>query len=198
MRTRPEVSVTAPPYDVIDPEHRDRLAAADPHNSVRLILPEGDDPYRGAATLLETWVADGTLVIAGTGNNLRAYRTPSPWTNLGGGIAGGLGEPTLTGVGSLTAGNTVTFRASNAAPNSLGVFILGSSAVNVSIFGGTLVPSLDATLVVPIDGLGRWSLGFPWPAGYAPGTGFWWQLAVLDGSSPSGLAASDGLRSIAP
>lgn len=142
--------------------------------------------------------ADGTLVIAGTGNNLRAYRTPSPWTNLGGGIAGGLGEPTLTGVGSLTAGNTVTFRASNAAPNSLGVFILGSSAVNVSIFGGTLVPSLDATLVVPIDGLGRWSLGFPWPAGYAPGTSFWWQLAVLDGSSPSGLAASDGLRSIAP
>ena len=56
-------AVTAPPYDVIDPEHRDRLAAADPHNSVRLILPEGDDPYRGAATLLETWVADGTLVI---------------------------------------------------------------------------------------------------------------------------------------
>jgi uncharacterized protein (DUF1015 family) len=56
-------AVTAPPYDVIDPDHRVELAAADPHNSVRLILPDGDDPYEGAAALLEAWVADGTLAV---------------------------------------------------------------------------------------------------------------------------------------
>jgi hypothetical protein len=142
--------------------------------------------------------ANGTLVVAGVGNDLRAYRTPSPWTNLGGGIAGALGEPNLTGLGSLTGGNIVTFRADNAAANSLGVFILGASAINVPVFGGTLVPAIDANFVVPIDAQGRWSLSFAWPAGYLPGTGFWWQLAVVDGTAPFGFAASDGLRSLTP
>jgi hypothetical protein len=142
--------------------------------------------------------ADGTLVVAGVGNDLRAYRTPSPWTNLGGGIAGALGQPALTGLGTLTAGNTVTFRASNAAPNSLGVFILGASAVNAPVFGGTLVPSLDVTLVAAFDAQGQWSLGLPWPAGVATGASFWWQLAVLDNTGPAGLTASAGLRSVAP
>lgn len=53
--------VTAPPYDVIDPAQRADLAARDPHNAVRLILPDGDDPYATAADLLAAWVADGTL-----------------------------------------------------------------------------------------------------------------------------------------
>ncbi|MBM3961815.1 MAG: PQQ-like beta-propeller repeat protein, partial [Planctomycetes bacterium] len=142
--------------------------------------------------------ADGTLVVAGVGNDLRAYRTPSPWSNLGGGIAGALGQPTLVGLGTLTAGNTVTFRAGNAAPNSLGVFILGASALNAPVFGGTLVPALDVTLVAAFDAQGQWSLGLPWPAGVATGASFWWQVAVLDTTAPAGLTASGGLRSVAP
>ena len=41
----------APPYDVISDEERARLAALDPHNCVRLILPEGvgDEKYQNAA-----------------------------------------------------------------------------------------------------------------------------------------------------
>jgi uncharacterized protein (DUF1015 family) len=56
--------VLAPPYDVIDPEERARLAAADPHNCVRLILPEADDGgdrYAAAARTLEAWLAEGVL-----------------------------------------------------------------------------------------------------------------------------------------
>ena len=34
--------VVSPPYDVISSEERALLAARDPHNVVRLILPEGD------------------------------------------------------------------------------------------------------------------------------------------------------------
>jgi outer membrane protein assembly factor BamB len=141
---------------------------------------------------------DGTLVVAGAGSQMRVYRTPSPWTGLGGGIAGGLGEPTLAGIGSLTAGNQVTLRAANAAPNSLGVFLLGASALNLPFAGGILVPSLDVTLAVSLDAQGRWSFGFPWPVGMPSGAAFWWQLAVLDGTAISGIAASDGLRCIAP
>ncbi|MFN6195395.1 MAG: PQQ-binding-like beta-propeller repeat protein [Planctomycetota bacterium] len=169
------------------------LLAFDPDLTLRWQVPV-PNVLQGGPVI----AADGTLVVAGVGTNLRAYRTPSPWTNLGGGIAGALGEPALAGLGTLTAGNTVTFRASNAAPNSLGVFIFGASAVNVPIFGGTLVPSLDVTLVAAFDAQGRWSLGLPWPAGVATGASFWWQLAVLDPTAPAGLTASAGLRSVAP
>jgi hypothetical protein len=102
--------------------------------------------------------------------------------------------PSLLGTGSVTAGNTVTFTAGNGLANGIGLFVLGFSAINVPLFGGTLVPSFDATLVAALDGNGAWSLGFPWPAGYAPGTGFWWQLAIVDPGAAFGIAASPGLR----
>jgi uncharacterized protein (DUF1015 family) len=51
--------VSAPPYDVIEPEARAALEARDPHNAVRLILP---DTYDAAAAALTRWRADGILV----------------------------------------------------------------------------------------------------------------------------------------
>ncbi len=56
-------SVVAPPYDVISPEERAALAAREPHNVVRLILPEGegDAKYANAAELFERWKGEGTL-----------------------------------------------------------------------------------------------------------------------------------------
>ncbi len=52
-------AVSAPPYDVIEPDERAALVARDPHNSVRLILP---DSYAGAADTLARWRAEGVLV----------------------------------------------------------------------------------------------------------------------------------------
>ena len=40
--------VVAPPYDVVDPALRARLAARDPHNVVHIDLPEGDGAARVA------------------------------------------------------------------------------------------------------------------------------------------------------
>ncbi|MEO8878223.1 MAG: DUF1015 domain-containing protein [Polyangiaceae bacterium] len=56
-------NVVAPPYDVISPEDRAALAARDPHNVVRLILPEGelDAKYTHAAELLAAWRKEGVL-----------------------------------------------------------------------------------------------------------------------------------------
>lgn len=56
--------VIAPPYDVIDAAERKRLADADPHNVVRLILPEPDgelDRYGAAAKTFDAWQAAGVL-----------------------------------------------------------------------------------------------------------------------------------------
>ncbi len=58
--------VIAPPYDVIDTTERAELAARDPHNAVRIDLPdeaEGDGRYETARRLFTEWLADGTLVV---------------------------------------------------------------------------------------------------------------------------------------
>jgi uncharacterized protein (DUF1015 family) len=55
-------AVCAPPYDVIEPEDRAALLAADPHNAVRLILP---DSYAAAAETFARWQTDGTLAVDG-------------------------------------------------------------------------------------------------------------------------------------
>lgn len=69
--------VTSPAYDLVTAEGRDRLAGSDPHNIVRLILPQVDEraapataPVAGgpppwashAARTLRAWEDDGVLV----------------------------------------------------------------------------------------------------------------------------------------
>jgi uncharacterized protein (DUF1015 family) len=57
-------AVIAPPYDVISPEMRARLAAAHPENIVRLELPQaeaGRDAYGTAAHLYREWLTSGVL-----------------------------------------------------------------------------------------------------------------------------------------
>jgi uncharacterized protein (DUF1015 family) len=57
--------VIAPPYDVIDAAQRAALAARDPHNAVRIDLPDeadGDRRYELARQQLEAWLAEGVLV----------------------------------------------------------------------------------------------------------------------------------------
>jgi uncharacterized protein (DUF1015 family) len=62
--------VSSPAYDLVTPAGRDRLADADPHNIVRLILPRcatgsggsaDGDPAQQAAALLASWQEDGVL-----------------------------------------------------------------------------------------------------------------------------------------
>jgi uncharacterized protein (DUF1015 family) len=54
--------VTAPPYDVIDTDERQRLVDRHEHNVVRIDLPvEGDDPYADAARTMRGWLADSVL-----------------------------------------------------------------------------------------------------------------------------------------
>lgn len=60
-------AVLCPPYDVISAEERAALAARDPHNAVRLELPEpppggvAEERYREAARTLVAWRTNGVL-----------------------------------------------------------------------------------------------------------------------------------------
>lgn len=57
-------AVTSPPYDVVvRPDGLHHLESADPHNIVRLILPQADtarDRHRQAAATLDRWLAEGS------------------------------------------------------------------------------------------------------------------------------------------
>jgi uncharacterized protein (DUF1015 family) len=59
--------VSSPAYDLVTPDGRERLADADPHNIVRLILPRVDLPAAGlppaeqAASALQAWLGEGVL-----------------------------------------------------------------------------------------------------------------------------------------
>jgi uncharacterized protein (DUF1015 family) len=75
--------VAAPPYDVIDPDQREALAARSPYNVVHVDLPvpaqEGDDPYERAARLLASWRAAGAVVrddAPALWELAQEYRTP--------------------------------------------------------------------------------------------------------------------------
>lgn len=57
--------VITPPYDVISPEQRERLAAESPYNMVHLMLPverDGLSKYEAAADSLKQWPTAGILV----------------------------------------------------------------------------------------------------------------------------------------
>jgi uncharacterized protein (DUF1015 family) len=70
-------ALAAPPYDVIDDDHRAALEAANPRNSVRLILPRDEDDegdrYARAAAAFERWQSEGVLVPDST-PRFYAYR----------------------------------------------------------------------------------------------------------------------------
>jgi uncharacterized protein (DUF1015 family) len=55
--------VVCPPYDVIDDRARIALEARSPYNAVRLVLPQGDDPYAAARATLDAWRASGVLAL---------------------------------------------------------------------------------------------------------------------------------------
>lgn len=59
-------AVTSPPYDMVGPDDAERLESLEPHNVVRLVLPdrqarEPDLRYRRAASLLRQWLVDQVL-----------------------------------------------------------------------------------------------------------------------------------------
>jgi len=88
-------TVVAPPYDVVGPDERARLAARHSANSIRVELPEpdsrtGQDRYEGAAAQLALWTGDGILrrdpICV-----FYAYRMTEPAGHATNGVLGALG-----------------------------------------------------------------------------------------------------------
>ena len=143
--------------------------------------------------------ADGVLVLAGVGSDVRALHAPNGFFDAGGALAGTAGEPLLEGTSTLVAGAAATLELSSARPSAPVYLLAGLSLLDAPFKGGTLVPNPDLVLAgFATDGTGALSLATTWPAGVPGGTSIWFQQWIVDPAGPKGAAASNGVQALAP
>jgi hypothetical protein len=119
--------------------------------------------------------------------------------DLGAGLAGSTGIPSLNAFGHMFPTGPVTLRLTNAPANGTAVLVFGLSPIFVPALGGTLVPSPTIIIAgLPLDGTGSLALTGPWPAGVPSSTTFVFQAWIPDAAAPFGFAASNGVQLTAP
>ena len=142
---------------------------------------------------------DGVLVVAGVGTDVRAFRAPNGFTDVGFALAGSTGEPRLEGTSTLLPGDPVTLALTAARPDSSVYFLASATGLFAPFKGGTLVPAPDVVLGgLPSGPLGELALTGSWPPGLPAGTGIWFQEWIVDPAAPSGVAASNGVKALTP
>jgi hypothetical protein len=143
--------------------------------------------------------ADNALTLTNTRTTVAQFAaTQAPvWCDLGGGIPGALGKPTLTGAGTINLADPLTLTVRSYAPNAIGLLVVGASAINVPLFGGVLVPSLDVPLTITGNGADIVH-NANWLANLSPGFQAWFQAAFLDLAATQGFAASDAVKVTVP
>lgn len=136
--------VVAPPYDVINPTERDRLASRHSANAVRVELPEPDhraglDRYANAAKLLSDWLEAGTVRFDPV-PSFYAYRMTSPDGRSTTGVIGALA------VDADGKGDVLPHEQTLRKPKSDRLDLLRATRANLSpIWGLSLTPGLTET-----------------------------------------------------
>jgi hypothetical protein len=145
------------------------------------------------------------LIVGATGSDLGGANSGvayvlalTPWTDLGLGLAGGLGVPALEGSGPLTTGSSLTLELSQGIPSGVVTLVVGVNALLAPFKGGTLVPSVNLLLPVATDAAGDFELVAMWPGGVPSGATFILQAWFSDPLGPQGFAASNGLQAAVP
>ncbi|MGH8995064.1 MAG: DUF1015 family protein [Acidimicrobiales bacterium] len=141
----------APPYDVIEPAERMRLATRSSFNSVHLELPEADlraglDRYQVAARLLSAWRNDAVLLLEEE-PSYYLYRMTSPDGRSTLGVIGALGLPEADDEGEVLPHEETLPK-----PRSDRLDLLNATQANLSpIWGLSLSVGLTSALGPPGD-----------------------------------------------
>jgi FG-GAP repeat len=122
----------------------------------------------------------------------------SPWTVLGGGLAGAAGIPNLAGTGTLAPGTPGSLLITDAAPAAPCMLFFSLVSVSVPFKGGTLsaFPPLATFLLVTGPAGGVQLPWLAWPASLPPGLELYFQLAVQDTGALHGAAISNLLQGL--
>jgi PKD repeat protein len=121
------------------------------------------------------------------------------WINLGSGLPGVTGIPSLAGTGTLETGSAGTLVLSNAAPSSTALIAASLTSTPTQFLCGVLVPfPIQFSVLTQTDGDGEIPLGWPsWPAGLS-GQSLYLQAAIVDAVAPCGVSLSNALRADVP
>jgi uncharacterized protein (DUF1015 family) len=177
--------VVAPPYDVVGPEERARLAGRHSANAVRVELPEPDhrgglDRYQHAARQLERWQEDGIL-RRDPRPSLYAYRMTTSDGQTTNGVIGALG------IDNRSAADILPHEQTLPKPKSDRLDLLRATRSNLSPIWGL---SLDAGLTATFQKAG------PPDASAKDGDQVTHELWVID--DPSVIAGVTGAVGSAP
>jgi hypothetical protein len=130
---------------------------------------------------------------------VRVYRLQTSWTDLGAGLAGAFGVPSLAGSGPLVEGLPEQLVLQDAAPLAPCLLFVSLASVPAPFKGGTLTafPALVSLPLLTTAG-GSIELGFTWPAGLPASTTLWFQYAIADAAAIQGVALSNALSATTP
>jgi hypothetical protein len=166
--------------------------------------------YTGFSEVTVELPAGAAYLFAGPGDQLFNDNTdPHPdygidltkvgcWKDLGLGLAGVNGLPTLAGTGTLLAGDPLTITVANARPASTAALIVGLGTLNLPFKGGTLVPTVNVLIAGLPTGAGTITLPATWPAGLPSDFSLDFQAWIADAAGPHGFSASNGLSATTP
>jgi len=123
-----------------------------------------------------------------------------PWTDLGSGLAGVTGVPSLVGSGTLVAGSPGNLSLSNAATGSLCVLFVSFTSTPSPFKGGTLVPvPAFFSFSFFTNGSGGFVLPWAaWPPGLPPGATLYFQYGVQDPAAIVGVSLSNAVLATTP
>jgi Tol biopolymer transport system component len=126
-----------------------------------------------------------------------AAASPS-WADLGNGLAGAAGIPSLGASGACLASHSTWFQIAAAASSAPGALVLGTASVALPIYGGVLVPNLVVLMPFATSAAGTASKSAAWPSGLPSGLSVYAQGGILDAAGVQGLAATRAIIATAP
>lgn len=122
-------------------------------------------------------------------------QTTPVWADLGGGLAGAQGIPSLQGFGALSPGTPGSFEITGTPPFAPAILFFSLIQVGVPFKGGVL--QAYPPLAEYIINLGPAGLSMPWGSwtnSLPPGVDMYFQLAVKDQAAVKGVSITNLLR----
>ena len=111
----------------------------------------------------------------------------------------GATTPGLHAYGGTVAGQAFAISIHDGPPGGVAGLVIGTSAIMLPLFGGTLVPNVGSLVVVPLDAEGGWHVEFPLPVTLPNGVPVAWMQALMKNSpAPGDVAMTNALKLQAP
>ena len=131
----------------------------------------------------------------GVSGNTTFFQGNSPWTSLGGGLAGVNGIPNLVGTGTLVPGSPGNLALTSAKPSSLCVLYISLSSSPTPFKCGTLIPvPIVFQFMLFTNGAGNLTLPWAsWPNGLS-GQHLYFQFAIADPAAVCGASISKAVK----